>query len=100
MTTVTDVPAVTGERKAAGIRCLDMTIRNWWRTAGIWRRIEHGYWRLYHLRTYWRYWRTRHDQDAWLKQVRVGTVPDPQPEEDEIYWETFDPEDWIGSTAN
>jgi hypothetical protein len=74
------------------------------KTAGIWRRIEHGYWRLYHLRHEMRTWRMRHDPDAWLKHVRVGVVPDPglesQEEDPETYWEVFDPEDWSGSTIN
>jgi hypothetical protein len=100
---VTEVPPVTRARKAAGLRTLVMALRCRSRTAGICRRIEHGYWRLYHFRYTMGTWRVRHDPDAWLKHVRLGTVPDhdPGPQDDpEIYFEDFDPEDWSGSTVN
>lgn len=76
------------------------------RPAWIWRRVEHGYWRLYHLPFYLRIRRVRRsdDPDTWLKLVRVAPVPTPDsvPEQDdeETYWEEFVPGEWIGSTAS
>jgi hypothetical protein len=71
----------TVTRKAAGIWRLVMAIRDRW-----------------HVR---RQLREDFKQYRLLQQVRLGTVPEPEPEpEEETYWETFDPEEWIGSTTS
>jgi len=82
--TITKVPAVTGDARTPVIRRLVEAIVNWYR-------------RMHQLVDDVKEYRL-------LKEVRIGTVPnvDPEPEvdDDETWTEPFIPEDWSGSTPN
>jgi hypothetical protein len=106
--TITETRPAARTRKAAGIWHLVMAIVSWYR--------------MHQFMTDFKQYRL-------LQQVRLGTAPDPQEsrgraihlssgdvayaslghddglseddeEDEETYWEPFNPEDWIGSTAN